>query len=100
MSNSAFQVGSGISDGRTYPMQPETVKSSKMTKSFLDFIEGSVQGPEANDSIPLNLQKSPFYTKSLRTIDPNPNSILETVHENRHQNAFGNPDESILQVFE
>jgi len=65
-------------------VQPETTKSSKVTKSFLDFIEGSVQGPEGNDSIPLNLQKSPFYTKSLRTIDPNPNSILETVHENRN----------------
>jgi hypothetical protein len=57
LSNSAFQVGSGISDGRNIGMQPETTKSSKITKSFLDFIEGSVQGPEANDSIPLNPQK-------------------------------------------
>lgn len=52
LSQSAFQVGSGISDGRTIHPQPETTKSSKITKSFLDFIEGSVQGPDANDSIP------------------------------------------------
>lgn len=52
-----------------------------------------------------NLAKqSPFATKSLRTIDPNPNSVLEAIHGGNNQatgnvssNLFENSHPSMLQ---
>jgi len=67
-----------------------------MNKSFVDFMEGSMAGPDFKGqenldmqggfgpqprSIQNNYMKSPFATKSLRTIDQSPNSILETAQD-------------------
>lgn len=72
--------------------------------SFLDFLEGSVAATDVRGPATLEAQggmgtqshgldqlhmKSPFGAKSFRTIDANPNSILDLVRDPTHQ-AIGN----------
>ena len=46
---------------------------SARDNSFMEYPEGDLRTP---------LGKSPFATKSLRTIDPDPNSMLEALEQN------------------
>lgn len=92
-------------------LPPETSKSSGIDRSFLDFLEGSVAAPETRahehfdphrahrqqQSAQHNLAKqSPFATKSLRTIDPNPNSVMEALH-GANNRAMGNVSSNLFE---